>query len=142
MRKKKPSGIEFLFIVLYLFVLILTNFYLAILIIGGVAIFVWLISKSFITEKKPRVIRTSIPKHSYEITITRGPHYPDFKSTSSNGDQFWIPFGQSTKINGFDIGGLIYFGQGLESVGQSGPEPALIDKKLPMAPGGNGKLNS
>jgi uncharacterized tellurite resistance protein B-like protein len=135
MRKKKPSGIEFLFIVLYLFVLILTNFYLAILIIGGVAIFVWLISKSFITEKKPRVIRTSIPKHSYEITITRGPHYPDFKSTSSNGDEFWIPFGQSTKINGFDIGGLIYFGQGLESVGQSGPEPALIDKKLPMAPG-------
>jgi tellurite resistance protein len=105
------------------------------LVIVAFAVIVWLINKFYISKNKSETPKTANNQNLITVTISTGPYYSGFKARSSNGDDFWVPAGQSVKIHGLDIGGMVYFGQGLESVGGGGPEPALIDGDLRVAAG-------
>ena len=130
MPRKRTSGGALLVIIICLFILLLSNFYWVIFVIAGLAVLVWIINISSSTKKKPQVISAATKPYSVRVTVSTGPYHPDFKAKSSRGDEFWVPPGKSIKIHGVDIGGMLYFGTGLESVGGGGPEPALIDKNL------------
>ena len=66
------------------------------------------------------------------ITISTGSYGDGYRVTSTDGDRFWKPAGQFSRVAGFDIGGMVYVGSGRGAVG-GGAEPALIDPKLPVA---------
>jgi tellurite resistance protein len=41
-------------------------------------------------------------------------------------DDYWVPLGETVKVSGYDIPGLVYFGEGLTTVRGYGVEPCLI----------------
>jgi len=133
MPRKRTSGGALLVVFICLIILLVSNYYWVIFIITGLAVVVWIINKSSSTKKKPQVISPTTKPYSIRFTVSTGPYHPDFKAKSSTGDEFWVPRGESIRIHGVDIGGMLYAGTGLESVGGGGPEPALIDKNLPIA---------
>jgi tellurite resistance protein len=133
MHKKRTSGGALLAVVICLIILLISNYYWAILIIVGLVVVVWIINKSYSSKKKPQTVSAATYPYPIRVTVSTGPYHPDFKAKSSTGDEFWVPPGQSIRIHGVDIGGMLYAGTGLESVGGGGPEPALIDKNLPIA---------
>jgi uncharacterized tellurite resistance protein B-like protein len=134
MPRKKSSGAGLLLVFICVLVWLATKYGGALLVIGGLAVIVWLINKFHISKKKLEIPKSANGKNLIKVTISAGPYYSDFKARSLNGDDFWVPAGQSVRIHGLDIGGMVYFGQGLESVSGGGPEPALIDGDLQVAP--------
>ncbi|MBK8232068.1 MAG: TerB N-terminal domain-containing protein [Candidatus Eisenbacteria bacterium] len=64
----------------------------------------------------------------------RDPIFP--KRTRRNAAESWIPKGTSCRVADRDIaGGMVYVGTGLRSVNGFDIEPALVDPRLPVAPG-------
>jgi uncharacterized tellurite resistance protein B-like protein len=131
-RKKSSHGALFL-VLICVIIWLAAKYGSALLVVAGLAIIVWLVNKFYGRKKKVEIPKSANGQNLIKVTITAGPYYSDFKARSSNGDDFWIPAGQSVRIHGLDIGGMVYFGQGLESVGGGGPEPALIDRELQVA---------
>lgn len=67
--------------------------------------------------------------------LARGELMPS-QRTKPNAADCWVPNGNSCRVAGREIpGGMIYVGTGLRSASGDGVEPALIDPKLPVAPG-------
>jgi len=133
-RKKSSHGALFL-VLICVIIWLAAKYGSALLVVAGLAIIVWLVNKSYSRKKKVDIPKSANGQNLIKVTISAGPYYSDFKARSSNGDDFWVPAGQSVRIHGLDIGGMVYFGQGLESVSGGGPEPALIDRDLQVAPG-------
>lgn len=63
------------------------------------------------------------------ITTSRTAHAPKHH----DGDDFWVPGSGQVEIAGRSIGGFLYFGRELASVGRQDVEPALIDPKLSVS---------
>ncbi|MGB7296243.1 MAG: TerB N-terminal domain-containing protein [Candidatus Aminicenantales bacterium] len=133
MPRKKSSHGGFFLVLICVIILLAAMYGRAFLVIVGLAVIVWLVNKFHIGKKRLEIPKSSNGQNLIKVTISEGPYYSDFKARSSNGDDFWVPAGQSVRIHGLDIGGMIYFGQGLESVRGGGPEPALIDRDLQVA---------
>src|SRR4030042_6600926 len=132
-RKKSSHGAVFLVLVCVI-IWLAAKYGSALLVIAGLAVIVWLVNKFYGRKKEVEIPKSANGQNLIKVTISEGPFYSDFKARSSNGDDFWVPADQSVRIHGLDIGGMVYFGQGLESVSGRGPEPALIDGDLHVAP--------
>jgi uncharacterized tellurite resistance protein B-like protein len=132
-RKKSSHGGLFL-VLICVIIWLAAKYGSALLVIAGLAVIVWLVNKFYSRKKEVEIPKSANGQNLIKVTISEGPYYSDFKARSSNGDDFWVPAGQSVRIHGLDIGGMVYFGQGLESVSGGGPEPALIDGDLQVAP--------
>ena len=87
-------------------------------------------------EQSPKS-RQDLGSLGLRITVSTGMGSSGYgyRVTDSNGDKFWKPALESVKVAGFDMAGMVYSGSGLGSIGAGGPEPALIDPKLPVAKG-------
>ena len=55
------------------------------------------------------------------------------KSHKARADECWVPAGSSAEVGGHDLGGMVYVGQGLETVRGGEVENCLIDPSLPVA---------
>jgi uncharacterized tellurite resistance protein B-like protein len=49
-----------------------------------------------------------------------------FADEEENDDDYWVPLGETVKVPGYDIPGMVYFGEGLTTVRGYGVEPCLI----------------
>nr|WP_254721852.1 TerB N-terminal domain-containing protein [Kovacikia minuta] len=45
-------------------------------------------------------------------------------------DDYWVPVGETVKISGYEIPGMVYFGEGLKMVRGYGVEPCLLRPNL------------
>lgn len=131
-RKKSSASGLFIFFFCVLIAL-LAKYYLIVLAVVAIALIAWIINKSSGSETKTISPDESEAIGPIRVTISSGPYFPDFIAKSTDGNQFWIPPGESVRINGVDIGDMIYVGQGLESVAGGRPEPALIDPELQIS---------
>lgn len=106
----------------------------AILVIVGLFILLWLIRKKIVNSQKKATDKySSIQGATVQKTFRSTERsYTSKKDISTNGDDFWVPIGRSVKIGDYDLGNMIYFGHGLASVRGGEPEPALIEKDLPL----------
>jgi len=133
-RKNSTGGVIFLAgigIVVYL----LVNYGTAILVIAGVIAAIWIIYKIFSSPKSPE---SRLPRPEEKPLATIKITLPTDSTPSirgNNGDDFWKPAAQSSRVAGLEIGGTLYVGRGLSSIAQGGPEPALVDPKLRVASG-------
>ncbi|MEW6669441.1 MAG: TerB N-terminal domain-containing protein [Thermodesulfobacteriota bacterium] len=136
-RKKSPGGFIFL-VGIGCFVYLLANYGKAILVIGGVIAGIWIIYKLFSSSSVPKP-PSSGPgeKAAATVRIALSPDstFEGHYALSRNGDDFWKPAAQTSRVAGFEIGGMLYVGRGLSSISQGGLEPALIDPKLSVASG-------
>jgi tellurite resistance protein len=130
MPKKRSKGGGFLLLLLFVLIWLIAKYSVVILIIGLVSLLVWLIIKALEKKEKTNTQESKALDNAIKITISTGPYCEGFKARSSNGDDYWVPKGQSRILHGFHIGGMVYFGQGLQAVEGNGPEPALIDPEL------------
>lgn len=136
-RKTSSGGVIFLAGVGFL-IYVLAEHGRAILVIGGVIAGIWIIYKLFISSKasqSPSPRPEEKPASTIRITLSSEPTFDSHRVLSKNGDEFWKPAAQATKVAGLEIGGMLYVGRGLSSIAQGGPEPALIDPKLKVASG-------
>jgi tellurite resistance protein len=133
---KKRSSLGWLVLVLISAAIwLLVEYGKTILAIIGLFILLWLIRKVIINSQKKAVEKYSSSQSAVErkISISRQHSYTNEREFSTNGDDFWVPIGRSVKIGDYELGNMIYFGHGLASVRGGEPEPALIDKGLPLA---------
>lgn len=130
MPKKRSAGGGFLLLVIFVLIWLISKYSLVILIIGLGSLLVWLLIKALAKKEKTDTQETKALDGAIKITITTGPFCEGFRAKSSNGDDYWLPKGHSKNIHGLDIGGMVYFGQGLQALEGNRPEPALIDPDL------------
>lgn len=130
MAKKRSNGGGLILIALLVLVMLITKYFAAVLIIGFILLLGWLLKRSLAKKDEAVTSVSSVLESPIKITVSMGPSFEEFRGKSSNGDDYWVPNGQSRILHGFHIGGMVYFGQGLQAVEGSGPEPALIDPEL------------
>jgi uncharacterized tellurite resistance protein B-like protein len=69
---------------------------------------------------------------SGQLLSTPTPQLSTNEAASSRGDP-WVPLGVGVRVGRFDIGGgLLYVGDRLPAPNGSGPDPALINPRLPL----------
>jgi uncharacterized tellurite resistance protein B-like protein len=109
-----------------------------VLVLPVIAIAIWIavklssgIKPSAEELSQPTDSQPSYRSDSRETTIrvTRASRAPKHR----NGDDFWVPLSKAVSVSGHNIGGLLYHGRELASVGGHEIEPALIDPKLSVS---------
>lgn len=130
MPKKRSKGGGFLLLLLFVLIWLIAKYSVVILIIGLVSLLVWLLIKALAKKEKTNTQESKALDNAIKITISTGPYCEGFKAKSSNGDDYWVPKGESPNLHGLNIGGMVYLGQGLQAIEGDRPEPALIDPEL------------
>ncbi len=64
---------------------------------------------------------------------SRRPAAARWQAPPKNGNDFWVPPGQSKSVAGHEIGDMVYVGRGLRSQRSGKAENCLIDPSLPVA---------
>jgi uncharacterized tellurite resistance protein B-like protein len=134
-RRRKPSGAG-IFVLFVLgaigFVVEFVSTHPEILILGAVALVIWILYKvaqhgktsgsstSAVIDNAPTRSRSS---RSAPIAL------------SSDGSRYWIGLGRGGVLQGRQLGALIYLGSGLKGIASDAIEPALIDPRLAIAKG-------
>jgi len=108
------------------------------LVAGGLALFF------FWRSRKRKSAATSEVRDPRSDVLARGemnsvdrstprPPVARWRSTSQDGNDFWVPAGKSKSVGGHDIGGMVYVGRGLRGQRSGRAENCLIDPSLPVA---------
>jgi len=117
-----------------------------ILVLGGIALAVWIAYKIFGPKVQPPVVAPpptpappalratpaapapTAPTPSGITFSVRGPGFVPGRPTSTNGDEFW----QALTVEGKPLGAWAYSGKGLAAVSGDGIEPALLESSAPV----------
>ena len=157
---RKGSAVGGLALVILVILGAIAKYAKELLIIGGVAVGVWIIYKLFVAKKAeapppPQVNENAVippPPLRRAMTVAPAPPFsrdatpavtrfanrgPETRAASpgpsvSDGDAYWLVRARSVALAGRTLGGGIYFGTGLQSVQLGSPEPSLIDPRLPV----------
>lgn len=130
-RKKSSTGCAVLVVLVIAIAAIIEYRTIAIIIFCMFALF-WIITKVSKSSKSKLPQASTNGAFRISVSVSSGHYFPDFKPTSQDGDDFWVPETATAKVFGQELGGMIYFGKGLAAASGSGPEPALIDPGLPV----------
>ena len=121
--------------VLVLILFVLTGYPAVAVVIIGLLI-LYLVFTRIFQPKKTQLPRTDTRKPAgIRFTVSFGPSFSDFRPTSRDGEDFWVPLTKKASLARQELGGMVYFGRGLAAVNGNNPEPALIDPDLPVTMG-------
>jgi uncharacterized tellurite resistance protein B-like protein len=136
-RRRKSGGAG-----LGLIVLALVGFAVfgrELLIIAGIGGVLWLAYKLFFSKPERlsgKGSATSLPVSvgtgSPEVYVRIGSSAPYRADLQNDPQLFWVDASSTATVQGSSIGGMVYLGEGLASLGGNHIEPALIDPTLPV----------
>lgn len=119
---------------------LIKNYWPALLVIGGIGLAVWLYRKSAAQSPAPQqdgslTLRASVGS-AHVSTASDYSYSSRQKPTVRDGDELWLPAGESTTVSGYLLnGGFLYVGKGLDGGDGWQVEAALIDPALPVNTG-------
>ena len=83
-----------------------------------------------------RDLRSEVDARGVRVSVDRPSRRPAaarWQVSPQNGNDFWLPTGQSKSVAGHETGGMVYVGRGLRSQRSGKAENCLIDPSLPVA---------
>jgi TerB-like protein len=135
MARRSASGGGAVLIVIAILIGAIANYWKELLAIGGVVLAAWILYKVVQSTKGQSTSSVSpsavLPRPAVPTFVAAAPRDTG-RVTSRNGDEYWVPPSRLAVVRGRSVGGGLYVGTGLGAVAASGPEPALLDEKLPV----------
>src|SRR6185312_8770540 len=132
-RRRKSGGAGFSLVVVALVGFAVFGLY--ILIVAGVIGVGWLAYKFFVSVSATSSAPVSAGRDTCGVHIRLGVSSAPRADLQNNPRPFWVDCAGTATVKGRPIGGMVYVGEGLASLGNDAIEPALIDPTLPAAGG-------